>query len=272
MPHELAFLLPALLGSIVGAVIALSGAGGGIIAVPLLVLGLHLPLAEAAPIGLIAVALAAGTGAVLAWRAGQLRYRAALFIGGCGLLAAPLGVALAHRLPNQPLLLAFALLMLWTGWRGLRPAATPQLSDSAPAKTCRLDPADGRFIWNRTCTRALAGIGLVSGLFSGLLGVGGGFVIVPALRRHSELTPQAIIGTSMGIMTLIALGSIAAAAGHGAIDLRLAGGFAGGALIGLIGGRSAARTLDEGRLQRVFAVLCLIAGLSLAGRAAGILP
>ncbi|MGK9867820.1 sulfite exporter TauE/SafE family protein, partial [Salmonella enterica subsp. enterica] len=63
-------LIGAGLGAIIGAVLALTGAGGGILAVPLLVFGLGLSMVEAAPIGLLAVGLAAGVGAVLGLRKG----------------------------------------------------------------------------------------------------------------------------------------------------------------------------------------------------------
>jgi hypothetical protein len=114
-----------LLGAAVGLILALTGAGGGIIGVPLLVFGLGLPIQQAGPIGLLAVGLAAGLGSLLGLRQGILRYRAAALIGVCGLLTVPAGVFLAQRIPNQPLTLAFALLLAWTGWRALR-RARPQ--------------------------------------------------------------------------------------------------------------------------------------------------
>ncbi|HEX7638057.1 MAG TPA: sulfite exporter TauE/SafE family protein, partial [Burkholderiaceae bacterium] len=72
-----AMLLAAALGAVVGLLLALTGAGGGILAVPLLVFGLHLGVARAAPIGLIAVGLSAAIAAALGLRAGIVRYRAA---------------------------------------------------------------------------------------------------------------------------------------------------------------------------------------------------
>ncbi|WP_043114894.1 sulfite exporter TauE/SafE family protein, partial [Pseudacidovorax intermedius] len=99
-----ALLINLSMGAAVGLVLALSGAGGGILAVPLLVFGLHLSMVQAAPVGLIAVGLASALGAVLALREGKVRYRAAVIIGVTGMAFAPLGVMLAHRLPNAPLM------------------------------------------------------------------------------------------------------------------------------------------------------------------------
>ncbi|MCM8637067.1 sulfite exporter TauE/SafE family protein [Accumulibacter sp.] len=264
MPIDQAIVAP-LLGAAVGLVLALTGAGGGIIAVPLLVFGLALPMQQAGPIGLLAVGLAAGLGALLGLRSGILRYRAAGLIGLCGILAAPAGVWLAHRIPNQPLTLAFALLLAWTGgrrlWR-LPPRAAADVAD----KACRLNPAVGRFDWNRRCARVLGATGVVSGLLSGLLGVGGGFVIIPALSRHSDLPPASVVATSLGVMTLVASGGVAAAALAGSIVWQIALPFAGGAMAGLLLGRLLAARLAGERLQQGFAVLCLIVAGLLLGR------
>src|SRR5476651_1758496 len=106
-------LLGSGMGMIIGAILALTGAGGGILAVPLLVFGLGLSIAQAAPVGLLAVGLAAGVGALLGLRQGIVRYRAAAYIAGVGVLLTPLGLWLAHHLPNEPLALGFAVVMVY---------------------------------------------------------------------------------------------------------------------------------------------------------------
>lgn len=110
------------LGVAVGFVLALTGAGGAIIAVPLLVFGLHLSMAQAAPVGLLAVAVAAGLGAVLGWRAKVLRYRAAAVMAVAGLAASPAGLWLGQRLPNAPLTVLFAFVLAAVAWRTLNQA------------------------------------------------------------------------------------------------------------------------------------------------------
>ncbi|MDO9331066.1 MAG: sulfite exporter TauE/SafE family protein, partial [Pseudomonas sp.] len=92
-------ILAVALGALIGLVMALTGAGGGVMAIPLLVFGLHLPVQQAAPVGLVAVGLAAVLGAALGLRQDNVRYRAAALIGTAGMLMAPLGVFLAQRLP-----------------------------------------------------------------------------------------------------------------------------------------------------------------------------
>ncbi len=82
-------LLGSGLGVLIGVILALTGAGGGILAVPLLVFVLGLSMVQAAPIGLLAVGLAAAVGALLGLRQGIVRYRAAGFIAGIGILLTP---------------------------------------------------------------------------------------------------------------------------------------------------------------------------------------
>ncbi len=266
MPIEQALVAP-LLGAAVGLVLALTGAGGGVIAVPLLVFGLALPMHQAGPIGLLAVGLAAGLGALLGLRRGILRYRAAGLIGLCGIVAAPVGVWFAHRIPNLPLTLAFALLLAWTGGRSLwRRRWPPGDTAGTVDRPCRLNPAVGRFAWNLRCARVLAATGVLSGLLSGLLGVGGGFVIIPALSRHSDLPVASVVATSLGVMTLVASGGVAAAALAGSIAWQLALPFAGGAMAGLLIGRLLAARVAGERLQQGFAVLCLVVAGLLLGR------
>ena len=274
MPLVIDPAIPAiLLGSIVGLILAISGAGGGIIAVPLLVFGLGLPVREAGPIGLLAVGVAAGLATVLGLRKGIVRYRAAALVGAFGVLMAPLGVWLAQRIPNVPLMVAFALILAWTGVQALRRTLTSTMKEKEllTGQPCRIGPDTGRFIWNLPCARKLSLTGLLSGLMSGLLGVGGGFVIIPALTRYSDLDQRSILATSLGVITLVACGSVAAAAAGGSIAWPVAIPFGAGAVAGLLAGRLIAARLAGPRLQQSFAVVCLlVAGLMLA-RATGVL-
>lgn len=264
-------VLALLLGGGVGLIVGLSGAGGGVIAVPLLVFGLNLPVRNAAPVGLIAVGIAAGVGAALGLRQGIVRYRAAALIGICGIATAPAGLWLARRIPNQPLMIVFSLILAWVGIQTLRRTLSPKTRDMELCATapCRTALSSGRFIWDLPCARMLSLTGLLSGLLSGLLGVGGGFVIVPALTRYTNLNTQSVIATSLGVITLVSVGSVAAAAVGGGIAWPVAVPFAVGAVAGMLAGRLIAVRVAGERLQQGFAVTCLIvAGLMIA-RVAG---
>nr|WP_319527074.1 sulfite exporter TauE/SafE family protein [Pseudomonas laurentiana] len=268
--HE---FLGAGLGAIIGAILALTGAGGGILAVPLLVFGLGLSMAEAAPVGLLAVGLAAGVGAVLGLRQGVVRYRAALFVASLGLLTAPLGLLLAHRLPNAPLALAFALVLIYVCVRMLL-KARHELKGGAGSlprdvQPCVLNPLQGRLRWTLPCARALAFTGLLSGLLSGLLGVGGGFVIIPALSRYTNLEMRSIVATSLAVIALVSVGSVVSASVGGVMHWRVGLPFAAGAVVGLVIVRQFAHKVAGPRLQQVFALVGIAAALLLIVKTLG---
>ncbi|MGN2388531.1 sulfite exporter TauE/SafE family protein [Pseudomonas syringae] len=260
-------LLGAGLGVIIGAVLALTGAGGGILAVPLLVFGLGLTIIEAAPVGLLAVGLAAGVGAVLGLRQGIVRYRAAGYIAGIGVLMAPIGLWLAHRLPNTPLALIFSAVLLYACGR-IFIRASRELRDGRQAPRaqmlpCVLNPLQGRLRWTMPCLRALTLTGMCSGLLSGLLGVGGGFVIIPALTRYSDLDMKSVVATSLAVIALVSTGSVIIASLSGVMHWAVGAPFALGAVAGLLGGRQVARYLAGPRLQQLFAVCGIAAALML---------
>lgn len=260
------------LGAIVGLILALAGAGGGILAVPLLVFGLHLTIMQAAPVGLIAVGAASAIGAVLGLRDGLVRYRAAALIGITGMVLAPLGVRLARLIPNAPLMVAFSLVLAWVAVRMFKQAGRgSDTSGEHQAKQlpCVLDPAEGRLIWTMPCAWAMAGTGAVSGVLSGLLGVGGGFVIVPSLTRYTDLAVRSIFATSLAVIALVSVGGVSAAAWQGAIAWNIALPFAFGAIVALLAGRLIASRLAGARLQQGFAVTSAAVSILLLARGMG---
>ena len=262
------------LGALVGLLLALTGAGGGILAVPLLVFALHLGLAEAAPIGLLAVGLAAAMSAALGLRDGIVRYRAAALMGGLAMVLAPIGVAAAQRVPNAPLTLAFAAVLClsaWRMWQRARHALHPQSQAARATLPCVLDARDGRLVWTRPCAQALAVTGVAAGLLSGLLGVGGGFVIVPALTRFTELSARSIVATSLAVIALASIGGVGAAAWHGAIAWDIALPFAVGSVLASLLARAIAARVAGPRLQQGFAVVSAGVALLLVARVLGVL-
>jgi hypothetical protein len=259
-------MLSLALGLVVGIILALTGAGGGILAVPLLVFGVGIGVAEAGPIGLLAVGMAAVLGALLGLRDGVVRYRAALLVAGAGMLLSPAGLWLARRIDNRWLALVFALTLLYVAARTFG-----QAGKAAPVRTapplCVRDSADGRFIWTRPCAQALALSGAVAGTLSGLLGVGGGFVMVPALQRFTDLPMKSVVPTSLAVIALVSVTGVATAALGGHMQWHIALPFSGGALAGMLGGRALAARLAGPQLQKGFATVSALVALAMIGKA-----
>ena len=259
------FISPAL-GLIVGLLMGLTGAGGGILSVPLLVFVLHLPVAEAAPVSLSAIALSAGVGALLGLKNKILRYKAAGFMALFGLILSPLGLWVAQRVPNAPLLILFSATLFFVSTRLLLQARREILQLPKPRQKkppCLINADHGKLQWNIPCARSLMLSGSWAGFLSGLLGVGGGFVIVPALKRYTDLPVQSIVATSLGVLAIISSGGVVFSAISGNLDLSLAAPFSLGALCGLLIGRALGKKLSGPRLQQIFAILTFGVAISL---------
>jgi uncharacterized protein len=259
------------LGAGVGLILALTGAGGGILAVPLLVFGVHLSIVQAAPIGLLAVGIASAVGALLGLREGLVRYRAAALIGIVGMALAPIGLRLARVVPNEPLTIAFAFVLAIVAVRMLR--ASLQTSGEGAHRAgdcaCKVDARTGRLRWTWRCAGSLAATGVVSGVLSGLLGVGGGFVIVPALSRFSDIPTRSIIASSLAVIALVSVGGVTAAAAQGSVQWNVALPFSAGAALALLAGRAAAARLHGAHLQRAFAITSLLVSVLMVCKALG---
>jgi uncharacterized membrane protein YfcA len=221
---------------LIGVSLGFFGGGGSILTVPLLVYGFGLDAKPAIASSLLIVAGASAFGAVQHARAGHVEIRTAAGFGAAGMVGAYAGGLAGTRLDDALLLLLFAAMMLLAAfamWRGARvPASVP--------------PARGA-----TVRHVVHGCGV--GLFSGLVGAGGGFLIVPALVLWSGLPIARAIGTSLVIICLQCLAAFAGYAGHVDVDYLLVAGVAFGAGVGSIPGARLARRIDPASLRRSFA-------------------
>ncbi|KVD07329.1 hypothetical protein WI80_18565 [Burkholderia ubonensis] len=259
-------LISLVLGGIVGAVLGLTGAGGGILAVPALVVGMGWPMQQATPVALVAVAGSAALGALEGFRRGLVRYRAAFLMAAAGVPLTTLGVRLAHVLPQRVLLALFAATMLVVAGRLLQQALrTPGGAvQASPLCVGRVNPDTGRLVWSWPAGVALASTGAVTGLMTGLLGVGGGFVIVPMLRKFTDVSMHGIVATSLMVIALVGTGGVIAtlAAGtHAPLDVTLW--FTATTALGMAAGRGVSRFLSARHVQVGFAaaLVCVALGL-----------
>jgi uncharacterized membrane protein YfcA len=244
-----------LLGSLVGIVLAFTGAGGAIIAVPLLIFGLHLAMIDAAPIALFAVSVSAAIGALLSLKRRKVRYHAACFLALTGLAASPLGVFVAQRIPNAPLTLLFAVVLAYAAFNTFRQSMRTSQEDPATSSApCRLG-ADGRLIWTWPCTRLMSIAGASAGFLSGLLGVGSGFIFVPVLQKITDLHMQSIMPTSLAVIALVSGTGVISAMVMRGMDWAIAIPFALGAVAAMLLISAFANRFTGPRLQQGFAIL-----------------
>jgi uncharacterized protein len=195
--------LSILFGALVGVALGLTGGGGSLLAVPLLVYGLAIPPREAFGISLAAVGATALTGLIPRIRKGQVEIGTGALFASAGMAAAPIGTRIAQFIPDTVLLTMFSLLMLAVAtqmWRkpqsmnADQPLASCEADADGP--TCRRTP-EGRLLLTSKCAMLLVAVGLVTGFLSGMFGVGGGFVIVPALILFSGMAIHRAVATSL---------------------------------------------------------------------------
>jgi uncharacterized membrane protein YfcA len=215
-------------------------------------------------ISLVTVAATAAVGAVERWRYGQVEIPTGLLFAAAGMLTAPLGSWLGSRIPEQPLLVAFAVLMLviaarmWQKARNVEERLPPAAVAAGSGPACRRDP-EGKLRITSRCATVLALVGLAVGLLSGLFGVGGGFLIVPALVTFAAMGVPRAVGTSLFVMTLVGLSAVASQVAAGReIPLDVAGGFVAGSIPGLFAGSAIGRRLTGPLLARVFALAIVV--------------
>ncbi len=259
-------MLSLLFGLVIGFALGLTGGGGSIFAVPLLVYGLAMPAHEAVGVSLVAVGATALGGAIARLRRREVELKTALLFGTAGVLGTPLGSRLGATLPAELLLGGFALLMLLVATRMWlqavrRPAETRvvraglEIPDSASGPACRIDSA-GRLTLTSPCILVLALGGILTGFLAGLFGVGGGFLIVPALVLAASLPMHRAVATSLVVIAIIsAAGSASYLLAGRPLALTVTAQFVLGGLCGMGVGATLSRRLAGPLLQKLFATM-----------------
>ncbi len=255
----MATALALLFGGAVGLSLGLTGGGGSILAVPLLVYGLGLELRAAVAVSLAVVGLTSLFGAGLQARSGQVLWRAGAILGTGGIIAAPLGARIGALLPDDLVMVLFAILMVIVG---LRMAAGGEERELPVARFACPRDEGGRPRPTPGCIIKLGGAGALTGVLSGIFGVGGGFLLVPALLWVGSARIEHALATSLVAIALISVSGFAAnlgAAGGAALSVVLL--FAAGGAAGMLLGAAWKRHLSSLVLGRVFAVVAIGAGV-----------
>jgi uncharacterized protein len=241
-------------GALVGFSLGLVGGGGSILAVPLMVYVVGVADAHVA-IGTSAIAVAANAAINLSTHArdGTVRWSCALMFAAAGIVGAFIGSIFGKMLDGQKLLALFALLMLVIAVLMLKTRTRIGLPDVK---------------MTRDNMPAIAGLGLATGTLSGFFGIGGGFLIVPALMLATGMSIMNAVSSSLVAVTAFGLTTAASYAWSGLISWELAGLFiAGGIGGGLIGTRLAkSLSVRHGALNIVFAAVIIAVALYMLAR------
>jgi uncharacterized protein len=223
------------LSVLIGVALGFFGGGGSILMVPLFAYAFGFAPKVAIASSLVVVGTASLAAMAQHWRAGNVDLRAGLPFGTAGMCGAYLGGRAGAFLDGALLMLLFASMMVLTAlamWRG-RYASSPRRARPAPAR--------------------LAAQGLAVGLFTGLVGAGGGFLILPALVLGVGLPIPSAVGTSLLVIAMNAAAGFAGYVAHVAIDAPLVAAISACTIAGSVAGASLARRTSPARLRRGFA-------------------
>lgn len=294
---DVALVVSTLLALLIGLSLGAVGGGGSILAVPVLIGVAGLTVSQATTSSLVVVGAASLVGMVSHHLAGRVRVGAGLAFGVAGIGGAVVGTRLNDALGGDALLVGFAVLMLVVAGRMVanlrrpgtvvtedvpagpdrpapapvdRPAGAPTWHDGAslrryvstPATTLSpAEPVTAATAWTprRIAMVVLTGTGV--GFLTGLFGVGGGFVIVPALMLVLGFPLAQATGTSLLVITVNSVVALALKGGVDAVDWSVVGPFTAAAVVGVLAGRRVADRVPARTLTIALTALIVVVGL-----------
>lgn len=253
MTHDMNWLIGMLGGAAVGLMLGLVGGGGSILAMPIMVHGLGVGSTHVA-IGTTAVAVTVNAlaGLALSARQGLVKWRCASVLALAGSAGAGFGAWLGQRVEGAHLLSLFGVLMLAVGALMLRPRAY------AGDPLVRLTRSSAMYLAPR-----LLGLGLLTGIAAGFFGIGGGFLIVPALLHATGMPILMAVASSLVAVAAFGLTTAASYALAGMVDWPLAGLFILGGVVGSLAGARLATRLatHKNLLAQAFGALVIVMGI-----------
>ncbi|MCF3938134.1 sulfite exporter TauE/SafE family protein [Gordonia tangerina] len=241
-------VMSSIAGLAIGALLGLLGGGGSILAVPALVYGVGEPISHAVPTALLVIAVSSAVAVLPRVRARQVNWRLAGIFAAVGFPATLAGGVLGGRLPESAVMMVFAAVMVV--------AAVRMLRDVGPTGTaCAID--ESGIDWRRCASRSIP-VAAAVGALTGMLGVGGGFLIIPALVMALGVEMSVAVGTSLLIIAANSVSGILAHVGDLDIDWAITATFAGAAIVASLIAAIVGARLRTQRLQRCFAYLVLV--------------
>jgi uncharacterized protein len=236
--------LALVLATLVGLCLGLLGSGGSIVTLPVLVYVARVPTHAAVGMSLVIVGATSAAGSLIHLRRGAFDLRVGAFFAATGIVGAFFGAKFTHMVSARVLLLCFGGLMSIVGLRMLLGS-----QDAPPGRQCRP-------------LRCLV-TGVAVGLLTGFLGVGGGFVILPALVLFAGLEMKAAVGTSLAVIAVNSFAGLLGQLHYVQFDWPITLGFLGAALVGMVGGIAVASRISSRSLRRAFAGSIIVLGIFL---------
>lgn len=252
------------IGFVAGVLSGMFGIGGGVIMVPAMTLLLGLDGLEAIGTSLPVIIPSAIAGAYSYLRAGVADLRGGLRLGIAGAPVAVIGAWLAEKAGGTVVLIVLAAVVLYTAADTLVQTFRP-LRPSSP-ETCAEADLEPSLPWSRA-----GAVGGATGLYSGFLGLGGGFIMVPMLRRFGRFPIKRAIGTSLVAIILLALPGSVSHALLGNADLELSALLALGVVPGALLGARVTIGASERWVRFAFACMLIATGAALMARETGLL-
>lgn len=267
-------MLTIILGTLVGLSLGLTGGGGSLFAVPLLIYVSGIQPQLATTVSLAAVASMSAFGAIEAGINKMVEWRASLIFVIGGIIFAPVGVHIATHLGDTVIVTSFAVLMLiiavsmW--YRASKQPGQASIVRVNYNQDVEMNGAICKFDDNQAirlsapCSVALVVCGGVTGILSGVFGVGGGFLIVPALTFITQLNIHRAVASSLFVISLIGISGVSAAVYQGrpiAVDVTVL--FILGGLAGMLLGRLIVKRISSSLLQKVFAMFIFVIALGM---------
>ncbi|API87246.1 sulfite exporter TauE/SafE family protein [Francisella uliginis] len=237
-------------GFICGIALGLTGGGGSILAVPLLTYGVGLDFHSAVTISLLVVGFTAVFGIAVNYRNQDIHYIAAAVMIITGIIFAPVGSYISQALSDSLLMLSFSVLMIIIGIWSLVKAKVMSSSDKSVCKS--IGPK---------CIIALLISGGIVGTLTGFFGVGGGFLIVPALVFITAMPIKRAINTSLLVIFVVSISGFASHYGQTSVNWYIASMFIIGGAIGMLIANKIKKKLNDKVLQTIFAIMLVVLGL-----------
>lgn len=242
-------LFALILAVLVGITLGIFGAGGSILTLPVLTFVLGVPVGQAVVMSMVVVGGSSLPAAARYWQQGSFHTRAAILLSVTGAPGAYLGSFLTELVSERTLLLIFAAIMLAAGGAMVRGRAEQSHRD----RRCRVWP----------CLL----IGAAVGVLTGFLGVGGGFLIVPALVLFAGIDAKRAVGTSLAIITLNTLAGLAGQLRSISIDWGITLAFLGLAFLGMLVGVVLGERLPADRIRTAFGWFVILLAVVIGGLA-----